>query len=58
MVPAARPLTAREMRVKNALLTDFMYAANELAATVRAIEIIAGMESTGLPVDPAFQEYP
>lgn len=46
-----RPLTAREMRVYLCLLRETV---DELAAYARAVEIIAGMEATGMPVDKHF----
>lgn len=46
-----RPLTERELRVYMALLHDAIDATKHAAAYLRAIEIVAGMEETGLPVD-------
>ena len=48
------PLTEREMRVYLCLLRETMDAAQLLAAQLRAIEIIAGMEATGMQPDPHF----
>lgn len=42
------------MRVYLCLLRDTMEAAAKLGATLRAMEIIAGMEATGMPIDPHF----
>jgi len=49
-----RPLTAREMKVYLWLLRETMEQAEILAAQLRAIQVIAGMDETGLPVDPHF----
>lgn len=49
-----RPLTQREMRVYLCLLTETMDAAALLAAQLRAIQIIDGMEATEMPIDPHF----
>lgn len=42
------------MRVHLWLLKDFMIEVELMAAHLRAIEIIAGMEATGMPVDEHF----
>ena len=49
-----RPLTERELRVYNVLLRETIDAAKELTAYMRAIEIIAGMDATGMPTDEHF----
>lgn len=42
------PLTQREMRVYLWMLKETMQAAQLFAAKVRAAEIIAGMDATGM----------
>lgn len=46
-----RPLTRREMEVALWLLREGMSAIEIMAAKLRAMEIIEGMEATGIPVD-------
>lgn len=51
MQKEVRPLTRREIEIYLWMLHEGMSAIEITAAQFRAIEVIAGMEETGVPVD-------